>query len=157
MDIRWKIRLRWALAIGLGLFACEQIYRHGREYVVAEELATVEPGKIYRGAWQRDWPMRRVIRDHDIKTIVALAHPPTHPLVTQEKALAKELGVALDSYSDRRCAKSFRPKRFRPCGNGRRRRGRPGESACLLSLPPRHQSGVDDPDGVPHDLLRLDA
>ncbi len=36
--------------------------------------------------------MRRIIHDEHIKTIVALAHPPTHPLVAEEKALSRELG-----------------------------------------------------------------
>ncbi len=56
-------------------------------------MAVVEPGRIYRGAWQQDWPMRGLIRDHRIKTVVALAHRPTHPLAIREKALADELGV----------------------------------------------------------------
>jgi protein tyrosine/serine phosphatase len=37
--------------------------------------------------------MRRLVREHHIKTIVALAHPAEHPLSIREKALAKELGV----------------------------------------------------------------
>ena len=37
--------------------------------------------------------MRRLVRDHKIKTVVALAHPPDHPLVVREQALARELGV----------------------------------------------------------------
>jgi protein tyrosine phosphatase (PTP) superfamily phosphohydrolase (DUF442 family) len=90
---RWKVHLRRALVITAVIVACEQTYRHGREYVVAEKFATVEPGKIYRGAWQRDWPMRRLIRDHQIKAVVALAHTGDHPFAVSEKALAQELGV----------------------------------------------------------------
>ena len=37
--------------------------------------------------------MRRIIRDEKIRTIVALAHPPEHPLALREKALAEETGV----------------------------------------------------------------
>jgi len=36
--------------------------------------------------------MRRVVSRYKIKTVVALAHPPTHPLVVREKAMAAELG-----------------------------------------------------------------
>jgi protein tyrosine phosphatase (PTP) superfamily phosphohydrolase (DUF442 family) len=89
---RRKVALR-ILAIALLVFACEQTWRHGRDYVFADRFAVVEPGRIYRGAWQKDWPMRRIIRDRSIKTIVALAHPPDSPMVAEEKALAAELGV----------------------------------------------------------------
>ena len=76
----------------LGLIG-QQVWRHGRDYVFADQFAVIEPGRIYRGAWQQDWPMRRLVRDHEIKTILALAHPPDHPLAVREKALAEELGV----------------------------------------------------------------
>jgi protein tyrosine phosphatase (PTP) superfamily phosphohydrolase (DUF442 family) len=71
----------------------EQTWRHGHDYVFADRFAEVEPGRIYRGAWQKPWPMRRLVRDYHIKTVVALAHPADHPLAVQEKALAEELGV----------------------------------------------------------------
>lgn len=84
---------RYVLAGILLVVACQQIWRHGRDYVFADKFAEVEPGKVYRGAWQQDWPMRRIIKDHKIKTIVALAHPADSPMVAEEKALAAELGV----------------------------------------------------------------
>ncbi len=87
---RWTRRL---LVVGLVILACQQIWRHGHDYVFADRFAEVEPGRIYRGAWQKVWPMRRVVRDHQIKTVVALAHPPDHYLPIQEQALAKELGI----------------------------------------------------------------
>lgn len=87
---RW---LRWAAGFGLSALACQQIWRHGHDYVFAENFAVVEPGRVYRGAWQKPWPMRRIIRDRGIKTIVALAHPPKHPLVKQERELAQSLGT----------------------------------------------------------------
>ena len=86
---KWTRRL---LVGGLVVLAGQQAWRHGHDYVFADRFAEVEPGRIYRGAWQKDWPMRRVIRDHRIKTVVALAHPPDHPLSIQEQALARELG-----------------------------------------------------------------
>ncbi len=85
--------IRGALAVGLLILIGEQTWRHGHDYVFADRFATVEPGRIYRGAWQKPWPMRRLIRDYKIKTIVALAHPPDHALPQQEKALAEEMGV----------------------------------------------------------------
>jgi protein tyrosine phosphatase (PTP) superfamily phosphohydrolase (DUF442 family) len=86
----WSLRI---LCVGLAVLACEQIWRHGQDYIFADRFLEVEPGKIYRGAWQHDWPMRRIVRDYHIKTIVALAHPPDHPLAEQERALSRELGV----------------------------------------------------------------
>ncbi len=88
-----RLWLRGLLAAGLVAVAGEQLWRHGHDYVFAREFAEVLPGKIYRGGWQKDWPMRRIVRKHGIKTIVALAHPDDHPLVIQERALAAELGI----------------------------------------------------------------
>jgi hypothetical protein len=88
-----RLWARRALILGLLVLAVEQTWRHGHDYVFADRFAEVEPGRIYRGAWQKPWPMRRVVRDYHIKTIVALAHPPEHALPQQEQALARELGV----------------------------------------------------------------
>ena len=85
--------MRGALAIGLLVFAAEQLWRHGHDYVLPREFAVVEEGKLYRGGWQKDWPMRRIVRDYGIKTVLALAHPPDHFLSVREKALCDELGV----------------------------------------------------------------
>ena len=84
----------WLIATAILVpIASWQSRRHLYEYVFAEKYLVVEPGKLYRGAWQRDWPMRRIIRNDRIKTIVALAHPPEHPLAIREAALSKEMGV----------------------------------------------------------------
>ena len=83
---------RIGLAALLAL-ACHQVWRHGHDYVFADKFYVVDAGKVYRGAWQQDWPMRRILRDQKIKTIVALAHTPEEPLVAKEKALANETGV----------------------------------------------------------------
>src|SRR5438552_516352 len=37
--------------------------------------------------------MRRIVRDYQIKTVLALAHPPEHRLAVQERDLARELGI----------------------------------------------------------------
>ena len=86
--------LRATLGVGLSGLACHQLWRHGHDYVFAEQFAEVVPGKIYRGAWQKEWPMRRIARDCKIKTILALAHPYDSAIAVKERALAKELGVA---------------------------------------------------------------
>ncbi len=85
--------LRAGLGVGLTGLACHQIWRHGHDYVFAENFAEVVPGKIYRGAWQKEWPMRRIARDYKIKSILALAHPYDAAISVKERALAKELGI----------------------------------------------------------------
>ncbi len=84
--------IRRGLLAGLVLLVCEQAWRHGRDYIFADQFAVVVPGKIYRGAWQQPWPMRRIVHRYQIKTVLALAHPPDHPLAIREKAMAEELG-----------------------------------------------------------------
>ncbi len=91
---RRRIWTRRLVILGLVTLGLQQAWRHGHDYVFADKFAAIEPGKIYRGAWQKDWPMRRIIRDDQIKTVVALAHPPEHPLAKEEKALCDELGVS---------------------------------------------------------------
>jgi hypothetical protein len=84
--------IRRSLVGALGCFVAQQTWRHGHDYIFADKFAIVEPGKIYRGAWQQPWPMRRVIQNYKVKTVLALAHPPTHPLAVREKQMAQELG-----------------------------------------------------------------
>lgn len=88
-----KLWVRRGLVICLVVLGAEQIWRHGHDYVLPREFAVVEPGKIYRGAWQKSWPMRRIAGDYKIRTILALAHPDDHPLTVGERALAQELGI----------------------------------------------------------------
>lgn len=90
---RQRLWLRRGLVVGLAVLALQQIWRHGHDYVFADQFAEIEPGQIYRGAWQKPWPMRRIIGKYHIKTIVALAHPADHPLAVSERALAAEAGV----------------------------------------------------------------
>jgi hypothetical protein len=84
--------VRRGILTGLLILACQQVWRHGRDYVFADQFAEVVPGKIYRGAWQKSWPMRRIVERYKIKTVLALAHPPSHPLVTSERLMAQSLG-----------------------------------------------------------------
>jgi hypothetical protein len=88
-----RVWLRRGLVLALSAVGGQQLWRHGHDYVFADQFAEIEPGKVYRGAWQKSWPMRRIVRRYRIKTIVALAHPAGHPLSVQERALARELGV----------------------------------------------------------------
>ena len=91
--IRRRVWVRRLVVVGLVVLACQQVWRHGQDYVFADKFAVVEPGRIYRGAWQQPWPMRRLVRTYRIKTVVALAHPPDDPMALRERALSRELGV----------------------------------------------------------------
>jgi protein-tyrosine phosphatase len=86
---RW---LRRVLLGGLAVLVCQQIWRHGQDYIFADRFAEVVPGRIYRGAWQKPWPMRRIVDRYKIKTVLALAHPSDHPLSVSERNLAREMG-----------------------------------------------------------------
>lgn len=85
--------LRRVLVLGLVALSLHQLWRHGHDYVLPREFSVIEEGKLYRGGWQKDWPMRRIVRDYKIKTVLALAHPDDHPLSISERALCQELGV----------------------------------------------------------------
>src|SRR5262245_50950775 len=85
--------IRRALLVGTAGIGAEQLWRHGHDYVLPVQFVTVEPGRVFRGAWQKPWPMRRIVHDRKIKTVVALAHPANHYLVVEERKLAAELGV----------------------------------------------------------------
>jgi hypothetical protein len=84
--------IRRALIAGAAGLGGHQLWRHGHDYVFAERFWVVEPGRLYRGAWQKPWPMRRIVRDYGIRTVLALAHPPDHHLARRERALAAEMG-----------------------------------------------------------------
>lgn len=73
--------------------AGEQTWRHGHDYILTREFLEIEPGKVYRGGWQKAIPLRRVLKNYKIKTVIALAHPETHPLVKMEKGICEEYGV----------------------------------------------------------------
>jgi protein tyrosine/serine phosphatase len=104
---RRTVCARRLLFFVLGVLVCHQVWRHGRDYVFADRFAVVVPGTIYRGAWQQPWPMRRIVHDYKIRTILALAHPNDHPLAIREKTLARELGcrwIHIPIVDDRRAS-----------------------------------------------------
>ena len=97
--------IRRALIAGTAGIGTQQLWRHGHDYVFMEQFRVVEPGKIYRGAWQKSWPMRRLVRDYKIRTVLALAHPADHPLVDPGAGPGPRAGIPLDPYPDRRSAR----------------------------------------------------
>lgn len=93
MDVNRRKWLHRGLGVVVGGVAAEQTWRHGHDYVLTREFMEIEPGKVYRGGWQKPWPMRRILSENKIKTVIALAHPAEHPLVKSEKAICEEAGV----------------------------------------------------------------
>ena len=59
-----------------------------RDHVLVKNFHVVEPGGVYRGAEQKPGPLRRIIEQHGIRTIVCLVDPEPN-----EQAVAKSLGV----------------------------------------------------------------
>ncbi len=88
-----RVWLRRGVLVVTAAVALQQLWRHGHDYVFPSRLVTVESGKIFRGAWQKPWPMRAIIHDHKIKTVLALAHTIDDPLVIAEKELCGQLRV----------------------------------------------------------------
>ncbi len=88
-----RIWIRRVLAASVTGVAAQQLWQHGHDYVFPERFYTVEPGKIYRGAWQKPWPMKQIVHDYKIKTVLALAHPSSHHLPINERKLLEPMGV----------------------------------------------------------------
>ncbi len=89
MSWRWKLRLA-LLAIGI-LTAVSISYRHE---LLPKRVAVLEPGKLIRGAWQRPIPLRRIIKNEKIKTIVSLTAINTYdPKYVDQSKVVDETGV----------------------------------------------------------------
>ncbi len=153
--------IRRALLIVIAGVGAEQLWRHGHDYVFPSQFVVVEPGKIFRGAWQKPWPLRQIVRNHKIKTIVALAHPSDHYLSVQERNLAAELGVRwvhipiVDNRgtNDRAAEDAISDLLDQAAA----RAGRPQEPAGFLSLSSWFESHVDGSNRLSNQVLRLDS
>lgn len=65
-----------------------------RNDLFLKRFAVVEPGRITRGAWQRPGPLRRLIRDEHLRTIVTLtAINRDDPKYISQKAAIEGTGV----------------------------------------------------------------
>jgi protein tyrosine phosphatase (PTP) superfamily phosphohydrolase (DUF442 family) len=62
------LRARIALGIALAVLGVVVAW----DEVLEKRVVVVAPGKILRGAWQRPWPLRRIIAREGIRTIVTL-------------------------------------------------------------------------------------
>jgi hypothetical protein len=71
------------LALVLGVAAYKTRYE-----VLPRNVCVVEPGRIYRGGLQQEWPLRRLIQQYKTRTIVSLRGP-----CEWEETIAREMGV----------------------------------------------------------------
>ncbi len=66
-----------------------------RDELVEKRFAVVEPGRIYRGAWQRPGPLRRILAREGIRTVVTLtAINADDPKYVDQARVLRDLGVA---------------------------------------------------------------
>lgn len=86
-----------ALCILLILFISSGLaFKYGRHYFLPKRFAIVEVGKLYRSGYLEPIPLRRVIRNHKIKTILALLNNEPDTIEQQnEEAVARDEGVKL--------------------------------------------------------------
>ncbi len=93
-----------------------------RYYVLPKRFAVVEPGQLYRGGWQMPGPLRRIIQQYRIKTVLNLACNPAEQDGLGEGDVVRALGVAWH--------KILMP------GTGRGTYAQLDEAADLLAFPP---------------------
>jgi protein tyrosine phosphatase (PTP) superfamily phosphohydrolase (DUF442 family) len=62
---------------------------------IEKRVAVVAPGRLLRGAWQRPWPLRRIIAREKIRTIVTLtAINRDDPKYVRQARVVRDAGVA---------------------------------------------------------------
>jgi hypothetical protein len=63
--------------------------------VAEKRVAVVVPGRLFRGAWQRPWPLRRLLARERIRTIVTLtAINRDDPKYVRQARVVRDTGVA---------------------------------------------------------------
>ena len=68
-----QVSRRRAMGVALGGGAALSLGVAGVwDELIEKRVAVVAPGTLYRGAWQRPWPLRRIIGREQIRTIVTL-------------------------------------------------------------------------------------
>ena len=73
------------LGLGAALFWDEAVEKH---------VVVVAPGRLLRGAWQRPWPLRRLIAREKIRTIVTLtAINRDDPKYVRQARVVRDVGV----------------------------------------------------------------
>jgi protein tyrosine/serine phosphatase len=84
------------LVLALVAVALAVAVKEGRHYIVPKRFFAVEPGALYRSGYLEPGPLRRVIAEHKLKTIVCLLNnEPDNPDQQKEESVARETGVRL--------------------------------------------------------------
>ena len=93
-----RLTRRLAITCGLGGAACASLGLGAPvvwDEVAEKRVAVVEPGRLLRGAWQRPWPLRRLIARERIRTIVTLtAINRDDPKYVRQVQVVRDTGVA---------------------------------------------------------------
>jgi len=88
MNRRWRRRLAFAL-VAFGVYGAIA----ARYEYLEKRVVQVEPGLV-RGAWQRPWPLERVIERAGIRTIITLTAINTHdPKYVDQLGVVERTGV----------------------------------------------------------------
>jgi hypothetical protein len=62
--------------------------------LIEKRVAMVAPGRLYRGAWQRPWPLRRILARERIRTVVTLtAINRDDPKYVRQARVVRDTGV----------------------------------------------------------------
>ena len=89
-------RLALWIVLALLAVALAVAVKEGRHYVVAKRFFAVEPGELYRSGYIEPAPLRGVIAEHKIKTIVCLLNnEPDNPDQQKEETVVRQTGVRL--------------------------------------------------------------
>ena len=66
--------------------------KHTRHHVWAKRFVVVEPGGLYRGGYPESWPLKRVLEERRIRTVLSLMDP-TVDRSKEERALVEAAGA----------------------------------------------------------------
>jgi len=99
--IMWLVVVGLVAVIGIGI-------KFGRHHVFPKRFAVVEPGQLYRSGYLEKWPLERVVREHKLKTVLALMNdqPDKKRQQKEEETLRREgvnlirIGMAGDGCAD---------------------------------------------------------
>jgi protein tyrosine/serine phosphatase len=94
-------RARWALfaviALGVLVLAAYPFKKHRYQFLT-RNFGVVEEGKIFRSGYLEPWPLERMVRKHDLETVVTLTSD-NGPNDLREGETLERLGVDLVRYS----------------------------------------------------------
>lgn len=68
-----RLSRRQILAFGFGIAGATTLAVQYRDDVFAKRFAEIIPGQLYRGAWQRPWPIERLVDQYQIKSVLSLS------------------------------------------------------------------------------------